>query len=499
MNAVRMSVFFGLSICLMLISARVHSDTAVSDATRECLECHSTLHPGIVEAWKKSRHGQITPARAIAVEGHGRKVSAQEVPEGLRGVVVGCAECHTLSPRTHKDSFSHNGHTVHPVVTPGDCGTCHAKEMEQFGGNLMAFAHKNLVGNSVYQLMMDAVNGTPEIDKGRLVLRIPNNSADADSCLHCHGTELSVRQLEFRSTDFGEMEFPVISGWPNQGVGRINPDGSRGACTACHGRHDFSMETARKPHTCKQCHSGANGPAGQVYESSKHGTIFASKHQEWNFTNVPWTSGKDFTAPTCAACHISLLADTDGAVIAERTHRMMDRLPWRIYGLIYAHPHPRGADTTIIHNSEKMPLPTDFDGGYAENFLMNDQERSNARELMQRSCLSCHDASWVREHWNKLLNTIEYTNAATHTATRFMEEIWKRNLAVGYAGNGSPFDETIEMTWTDIWTIHSNAVRYASAMGGGSGYGLFSGGRRQLVRSVREMEGLLVEREPSKE
>jgi len=28
--------------------------------------------------------------------------------------------------------------------------------------------------------------------------------------------------------------------WPNTGIGRVNPDGSAGSCSACHTRHRFS-------------------------------------------------------------------------------------------------------------------------------------------------------------------------------------------------------------------------------------------------------------------
>ena len=121
-----------------------------------------------------------------------------------------------------------------------------------------------------------------------------------------------VIETEVRDTDAGELEFPVIAGWPNQGVGRINLDGSKGACTACHPRHSFSMAMARKPHTCKECHVGPDVPAYKVYLSSKHGNIYSSKHEEWDFKKTPWTIGQDFTAPTCAACHVSLLTNTEG-------------------------------------------------------------------------------------------------------------------------------------------------------------------------------------------
>ena len=40
---------------------------------------------------------------------------------------------------------------------------------------------------------------------------------------------------------------PILaaSSWPNTGIGRLNLDGSRGSCSACHSRHDFSPRRAR--------------------------------------------------------------------------------------------------------------------------------------------------------------------------------------------------------------------------------------------------------------
>ena len=134
----------------------------------------------------------------------------------------------------------------------------------------------------------------------------------ADSCLFCHGTAVEVTGATSRETDMGTMDFPVLNGWPSQGVGRVNPDGSKGACSACHARHQFSIEVARQPETCSQCHKGPDVPAYKVYGVSKHGNIYASLGG-WDFTAVPWKVGKDFTAPTCAACHMSLLVAEEGA------------------------------------------------------------------------------------------------------------------------------------------------------------------------------------------
>jgi len=65
----------------------------ISDSTAECIDCHSSIHPGIVKDWQKSRHAQTTPKAAMAVEGLARKVSAKNVSEELQNAAVGCAEC----------------------------------------------------------------------------------------------------------------------------------------------------------------------------------------------------------------------------------------------------------------------------------------------------------------------------------------------------------------------------------------------------------------------
>jgi len=188
--------------------------------------------------------------------------------------VVGCAECHTMNSEKHKDTFEHNGFNVHIIVTPSDCSTCHRVEVQQYGKNLMSHAYGNLVNNPVYRTLADEVNGMKSFEAMKITFKPPDVETNLDSCLYCHGSEVKVKGKKSRKTSMGEMEFPVLSGWPNQGVGRLNPDGSKGACTACHTRHQFSIEMARKPYTCSECHKGPDVPAYSVYEVSKHGNIY---------------------------------------------------------------------------------------------------------------------------------------------------------------------------------------------------------------------------------
>ena len=485
-----------LALCLLALPAAAADESPpISEATETCLMCHESLHPGIVAGWRSSRHAAITPVSATTVEGLARKVSSDDIPDDLANVVVGCAECHTLRPGEHQGVFDHNDYQVHSVVSPGDCAVCHVVEAQQYAGNIMAHAHGNLERNALYQDLERHILGVPVRDGGRLSFRDPDPETEALGCLYCHGTRLEVTGKETRETDFGEMDFPAIAGWPNQGVGRVNLDGSLGSCSACHTRHTFSIEIARKPYTCKECHVGPDVPVYKVYSASKHGNIYHSKKQEWDFGAVPWTVGRDFTAPTCAACHVSLLVTPDGELVAERTHRMNGRIAWRIFGLVYSHPHPKDPDTTMIRNKDGLPLPTALDGTPAVEFLIDAEEQGRRRKKMELICLSCHGEAWVRGHFERYEKSHATTNSATITATAILQEIWERGYAEGPANGGSPFDEAIEHRWADIWLFYANSIRFTAAMAGGGDYAVFADGFYTHARRIKELQEWLEERE----
>ena len=267
----KMTAAFCLFSLIALTRAVFAQEPVISDATQECLGCHGSVHSGIVADWAGSRHAKITPGEALKVKGLALKVSNPDVPEALRNTVVGCAECHTLRPEAHADTFDHNGFNVHVVVSPDDCQTCHLEEREQYAENIMAYASTNLSENALYAKLETAISGHAQRRGDSIEFSPPDPSTQALTCYYCHGTVLKVAGSQARETDLGEMSFPIIEGWPNQGTGRINLDGSRGACTPCHARHAFSIELARKPETCKECHVGPDVPIYKVYAASKHG------------------------------------------------------------------------------------------------------------------------------------------------------------------------------------------------------------------------------------
>ena len=118
-------------------------------------------------------------------------------------------------------------------------------------------------------------------------------------CFNCHGTVVKI-------DDKGKID-PAT--WPNAGVGRINLDGSKGACTSCHTRHRFSLAEARKPEACDQCHLDPDHPQIEIYEESKHGTIYHAYKDEYNFDAAggTWTPGVDYRAPhLCGLPHVRI-------------------------------------------------------------------------------------------------------------------------------------------------------------------------------------------------
>jgi hypothetical protein len=474
---------FLIVLCVLLLPATVFA-ASMGGETKFCLTCHRGLTPGIVADWESSRHSRTTPEEALKRPELQRRISAEKVDAGLAGNVVGCYECHGLNTDKHKDNFSHFGYNINIVVSPNDCATCHPVEAEQYAGSKKGNAWGNLAKNPVYHGLVNSIIGPKEVVEGTTIKAFdPSDFTRQDACFACHGTVIEVKGMKTVKAKMS-TRVPELTNWPNQGVGRINPDGSKGACTSCHARHAFSIEVARKPYTCAQCHLEPDVPAWNVYAESKHGNIYLSDNHKWNFEAVPWKLGTDFKAPTCATCHVSLVATPDGGTIVERTHDFGGRLWVRLFGLIYTHPQPKSGDTSIIRNADGLPLPTTFLGEPASEFLIGPEEQARKKALMTAVCKSCHSTYWVTRHFDKMDNTLKETDDMTLQATKLITYAWDNGLADG----SNPFDEGIERKWVKQWLFYGNTARYASAMTGAQDYVAFKYGWWGLTTNLQEMK-----------
>src|SRR5579885_2546130 len=254
MRLVVWSLVFGM---LSSIGSVAQTRATLSQQSQACVGCHEATSPGIVGQWRESAHQKVQ---------------------------VGCFECHQAA-KGDPDGFAHNGFLIATIVSPKDCSKCHEKEYREFEASHHADAAKIL--GSLDNTLAEVVEGDMKHD----------SPASVSGCWQCHGTEVKVRAG-------GKLD-PAT--WPNTGVGRLNPDGSKGSCSACHLRHNFSRAQARMPENCGRCHLGPDHPQMEIYTESKHGIAFAANRSRFEplMKEKEWIPGKQFEqGPTCSACHM---------------------------------------------------------------------------------------------------------------------------------------------------------------------------------------------------
>ena len=352
---------------------------AVAAPAKSCVECHSQKTPAIVADWKKSAHGRLG---------------------------VDCYKCH----RAGNDDLILKSHSeqsvqpISPVVSPIACRGCHPREAEQFARSKHANTHQIMW--RIDPWLNDGMNNGIERTTG---------------CLACHGTTVEVTDGR-----------PHPGTWPNVGVGRINPDGSRGSCSSCHTRHRFSVVEARRPEACDQCHLGPDHPQIEIYEESKHGTIYHAEGHAWQWDpdDRKWTAGRDFRAPTCATCHMS------AAGKVSRTHDVTERLAWELQAPLTVRPQ------------DFAPLPA------ASTWQVE-------REKMLAVCRQCHAETWARDHFANLDAVVAHYNDIYYRPARSrMDALY----AAGRLSDERYFDEPLEWEFYELWHHEGRRARMGAAM-----------------------------------
>ena len=343
----------------------------ISEKNKKCIECHlkKGIGEGGVNDWKHSRHAE-------------------------KG--IGCFECHQAK-EGEIDAYKHEGFLIATIVSPKDCGKCHEQETKEFTESHHADA-TSFIG-SLDNVLGNVVEGPAAADSG---------------CRQCHGSEVKV-------LPGGKLD-PTT--WPNTGMGRINPDGSKGSCTACHFRHSFSKAQARQPENCGRCHMGPDHPQIEIYNESKHGILFYANRDKMNLNNPKekWIAGKDYLYPTCATCHMSATA-TQAA-----THDVGTRISWTLRPPV----------------SKKL-----------ENW-------EDRRKGMKDVCQSCHGVEWVENFYKQYDNAVNlYNDKFGKPAKAAMEKLKEKGKLTP-----TQFDETIEWTYYELWHHEGRRARMGASMMG---------------------------------
>jgi hypothetical protein len=340
----------------------------VSKEGKACIACHEAQSPSFVSEWRISKH---------AAKG------------------VDCYSCHKAE-KTDPDAMDHNGFAVSILVTPKDCSRCHPRQVKEMTSSHHAKAGDIL--NSLDNYLGEVVGG-PE--------------AAAVGCIQCHGSKVRV-------LSGGKLD---VNAWPNTGIGRINPDGSLGSCTACHARHNFSKAQSREPEACGKCHLGPDHPQTEVYQESKHGILYAANKNRLKMHKDKWVVGKDYSAaPTCVTCHM-------GATLQQpATHDVGTRISWTL----------------------RPPISVK---------LANADQR---RESMKAVCGSCHSDPFVEGFYKQFDNLVVlYNEKFGKPATAIRKELMdKGRLTL------ADFDDKLDWIYYELWHHEGRRARHGASMSG---------------------------------
>jgi hydroxylamine dehydrogenase len=366
---------------------------AISRESQECIDCHKKESTALYQQWGSSAHHAAN---------------------------VGCFECHGAE-KEDPDAQRHYDQIIGVAVSPQDCARCHAPEVEQF----LASRHSKAA-----RILGSQDNVLAEVVEGNRAFKTDGfpegNAASAVSgCWQCHGSVVKV-------LPGGKLD-PAT--WPNTGVGRINPDGSEGSCTACHSRHQFSVEQARNPDNCGKCHLGPDHPQMEIYEESKHGVAFRAFKDKMHLDSSKWVVGEDYwQAPTCATCHMSATKNQ------PVTHDIGMRISWNNRPELSIRPEVADA---------AMDLP----GGNVPWQMR--------RLNMQDVCLNCHNQVWIDNFY------LQYDGLITLYNEKFARPA-QALYALALPLRDTPVNFANEIDWTYylLWHHEGRRARHGAAMMG---------------------------------
>ena len=356
----------------LLLAFALHAEIVIGEASKKCYDCHKKETPEVVRQWSMSKHAQ----------------------EG-----VGCLNCH--DPKIYKKTIisdrCQSSTPVSAIVTPAACSNCHEKEVMEYEHTKHANTLHFVVNILKDPWLVKGANSTPE---------------RATGCFMCHGSIIKDKLTWYN--------------YPNNGVGRINPDGTRGTCTSCHNKHIFSVKEAKAPTTCGYCHLGPDHPQVEIWEESLHGKMYMAGYT------------KD--APTCATCHTSEVKDPKtGEVVLEATHDVGQRMWLEL----------------------KPPKSTIWKDPVTWK-PMDETVRKQHRENMKKVCLQCHTERHVEDYFTRIEKQVEdYNKNYFAPAKKMLVTLRKKKLLTP-----RPFDEEFEWDFWLLWHHEGRRMRMGASMMG---------------------------------
>ncbi|MGB9623653.1 MAG: multiheme c-type cytochrome [Phycisphaerae bacterium] len=424
-----------LSACLPIVgsvvavaSAQTWGLAELSKESKACIDCHKMENPAIYDQWGSSKHYRAN---------------------------VACYECHAAR-EGEPDAFRHEGQWIATIVSPKDCARCHPKETKEFAESHHSKGARIL--GSLDNTLAEVVEGnrglvTPAFQGGI-------SAAAVSGCWQCHGSEV-------KALPGGRLD-PAT--WPNTGIGRINPDGSEGSCSACHSRHAFSAEQSRNPDNCGKCHMGPDHPQMEIYYESKHGIAYRAYKDRLKLDSAKWIVGEDYSlAPTCATCHMSATKKQ------PVSHDVGLRISWNNRPAVSIRPEV---------SDKKMGLPT------------ANTDWKTRRAKMQDVCTSCHEKQWVENFY------VQYDAVIDLYRRKFAEPGLELYALAKPLLKPVEFANKVDFVWYEIWHHEGRRARHGASMMGPDythWHGTYEVARHFYSEFIPELEHLAAEAKKSDE
>ena len=409
----------------------------------KCITCHMKENRSLTKQWEHSSH---------------------------ESAGIGCYTCHAAEKKDPL-AYDHEGVYIKTILSPNDCKSCHEREVEE-----MTNSHHATAG----QIMASLDNMLAET-----IASFPGTKADAVSgCWQCHGSVVAAERDKKGGLIYNDAGAPVMNymTWPNTGIGRINPDGSKGSCNACHSRHDFSASRSRQPENCGKCHLGPDHPQKEIYEESKHGIAYytAPKGNEPGGMNIhkqgKWVLGKDYTAaPTCSTCHMGAYKKSNGSVVSG-THNVGDRISWTLRppvsvklnrvifkdGSVYDVPGEKAPKVGSMQTYAAYERSGDkLKKVMKSKKVVKVLSWKDRRNGMKNVCVSCHSSSWVDGFYKQYDSlVVTYNDKFAKPGLALVKELKKDKI-----WKGSGFQQhDIGYIWFEIWHHEGRRARMGAAM-----------------------------------
>ena len=366
----------GVALIILVISnagqpVNLETVNVLAGSTDECVTCHRTATPGIVD--------QLSHSTMAAAE-------------------VTCRDCHEVAAN-YNGAVEHEGSYVLAAPTTSKCQKCHEAEVAQF------YQSRHSLPAYV------AVAGSKDLSPTLMAMykAIPEGSFAPDKARNAIAVLEGPKITPFACENCHSIGIPAA-------------DESVGRCQKCHIRHEFSLEQARKPETCNNCHIGPDHPQWEIYQESAHGILYATMGSTWNWDaeagNLTVT---DFPAPTCALCHMSGFG-TNGT-----THDVGDRLSWYLFSSI-SQPRPNWEDN---------------------------------RSHMQSVCFECHNKNFITSLYTGADAATQQVNDWVTASNDLVAPLQNQGLI-----NTANFDEPIDFTYFDLWHYWGRTTKFGTWMQG---------------------------------